>query len=427
MSYQTIDDLMDQFRLTIGVGCKNLKKSWETVDTDEETKAFMLGEMFVVAITATISNGQEYSDDDYVETCGRIAERMGVRFVALELRRLVVQTRADAYRVRYPHRTDDPMFGQSVFQNSTRYMWKRIDAVKGWSASTAFVFGIEAVDNFIQGVQPGEIAILTGAQGSMKTSLVLGGIENALARHMPVMFFSLDMEPGEIQERRMMRRLGCRQKDLHEMIRNDDSRVAETVRAIDAADEIVFTLEGNDVGHKWNIDNMLEAVKCRMPEILVVDYLTLLRREKQSDLDCVNEAMPKIKDWTQALGLRTILLSQMGRASKSEQQKGSIGGHSKGGGIVEELAHTEIELLKDKDEKGDYNRIIATVTKNRRGPSGRSYELEVHHESATFTGYATRVQRAGRSANTPVFETLSAPESWTRGSKYMEHSTQTEA
>ena len=39
------------------------------------------------------------------------------------------------------------------------------------------------------------------------------------------------------------------------------------------------------------------------------------------------------------------------------------------------MAHSEIELFKDAALDGEPSPIIATVTKNRRGPSGRSYRL----------------------------------------------------
>jgi replicative DNA helicase len=89
----------------------------------------------------------------------------------------------------------------------------------------------------------------------------------------------------------------------------------------------------------------------------------------------VNEVMPKLKKLAQQFGIRVIILSQMSRASKREQQLGSLGGYSKGGGIVEEMIHSEIELFKDVAINNQVSPIIATVSKNRRGPSGYSYRL----------------------------------------------------
>jgi hypothetical protein len=244
---------------------------------------------------------------------------------------------------------------------------------------------------------------LVGAQGSMKTSLLLGGIENALSRGMTVQFFSLDMTPGEIQERRIQRRLRCHQYVLHEMIRAGDPQVGKAAADICRADDGRVEIFGND-GQEgdWTIDGVLERARTRMPNALCIDYLTLLRRPGQRVIDCVDEAMPKLKKAAQRYGIRVVILSQMGRDSKREQLSGLTGGHAKGGGSVEEMVHSEIELFKDAPLGDEASPIIATVTKTRRG-RGRSYSLGYEPKCMLFTGEAVRVERASKSAQKRAF------------------------
>ena len=287
---------------------------------------------------------------------------------------------------------------------------RRLSKVSCWSDESAFIFDIPALDEITGGVQPGEMMALSGAQGSMKSSLLLNGIENALSRGMKVIFFSLDMTPGEIQERRLQRRVKCLQSELHEMVRRQDPSLRKIVDEMIDWDRLRFDIFGNDNASSpesgdWNVDDLVEQVKLAMPDVLAIDYLTLLRRPKQSDLECVNEVMPKLKRLTQSFDIRTIVLSQMGRASKREQFSGIIGGHAKGGGIVEEMVHSEVELFKDIPiDDNEPAPIIASITKNRRGPSGRSYRLFYDSKCMCFTGASVRVMRANKLAQKRAFE-----------------------
>lgn len=291
---------------------------------------------------------------------------------------------------------DDIIFGDDVVYPlvpkipSQEYFDERLVEVRSWSHEKAFLLDIEKFDAELGGVNPGEICVITGSQGSMKTSLVLNGVERSLRIGQKVFFVSLDMDAGEIQERRALARTNYSQSFYHVCLQTGDD--LEILRARDdifETDRDIFYLYGRDkIG---DIDAVVDMAHRIMPDVLVIDYLTLLRKGNQSDLMCVNDVMPRLKNLTQQLKMRTILLSQMGRASKTEQATGKTGGHGKGGGIVEELCHIEIELIKDASEDPRRPMIIATVTKNRHGASGIPYRLEVNAESMHFLGGAERV------------------------------------
>jgi KaiC/GvpD/RAD55 family RecA-like ATPase len=299
------------------------------------------------------------------------------------------------------------------------YLDARMKDVKAWDSSTAFEFGIEALDSEFQGVQPGEMCVVSGAQGSMKTSFALG-------KGFSVMFFSLDMEPGELQERRILRRTGYAQAFYFYLMRTGDTaeieRAREEINELDRGRFFLYGPENGGAGYGTAIDDIKAEAERLRPNVLAVDYLTLLRRPGQSDLDCVDETMRVFKPLTQRLKMRTILLSQMSRASKAEQAKGVVGGHSKGGAVVEELAHTEIELIKDVSRDPYRPDFVATVTKARRGASYISFSLEADAQSMCFLGGATRVYRNGGKAGKPMFtrerpDCADLPEDagWTKG------------
>lgn len=273
--------------------------------------------------------------------------------------------------------------------------------VAGWRTDAAFVFAIPDLDQAAGGVLPGEICVLCGAQGTMKTSLALSGVEAFLAaRKGRVLFLSLDMSPGRIQGRRLIRRLGCGERVLFEHIRAGTPELKSAVEDVRRQNGEAFELLGNAPAARWTMDRLEEHIRYRnVPDLLVVDFLTLLRPVRISDLECVNEAMPRLLGLAQEFGIRTVLLSQMSRAAKRDQAAGIAAGTGKGGGIVEELADVQIDLVKDSRSEEETAadlppRIVATVTKTRRGMAGRSFDLEYLAESMSFTGVARRVSRA---------------------------------
>lgn len=268
--------------------------------------------------------------------------------------------------------------------------------VKSWGKNFNFEFGISQLDRAWGGLMPGELAVLVGSQGSMKTSLAVHGIITFLQRNPAgrVLLFSLDMSYKEMTGRFLIQDLGVDMNELYGMMQEDNREYLDAKARFNAWEGGRLKILGNSYRNRWTIDGVEKQVAMRLPSLLVVDFLTCLKRPGQSDLDAVEEIMPRLQGITQKLGTKTLLLSQMGRASKSDQLKGGVGGHSKGGGIVEELAHAEIELLKDSPaEPGAQPKIIATVTKTRRGINGASFALDYRGVSMEFTGRAQRVQR----------------------------------
>lgn len=356
--------------------------------------------------TACSSDCIEYirkrkSDDEIVGIfCARY-KQCSMEPDRMYLKRLVASKR----EILSNQRNGQSAFDLLGFTTSPKfYLNQRIDAVRHWGDSACFEFGIPPLDHATGGVLPGEILVLDGAQGSMKTSLLLKGIETSLVKGTRILFYSLDMSPAEIMERRLQRWLNCDQYTVQGMMRANDKRIEKAVEEIDESDNDNFYMRGNERGELWNIDSLLTFSKQIMPDVIAIDYLTLLQKDRQDEIWCVREAMPKLKRFAQEYGVAVIVLSQMGRGSKREQYKGIIGGHSKGGGIVEELAYTEIELFKDNPwADGEPAKIIATVTKTRRGPSGKSFALDYSPTCLSFTGEAVRVARTSTKAIKPVF------------------------
>jgi KaiC/GvpD/RAD55 family RecA-like ATPase len=402
-------EIVDLIRAQVGVHIANLAKRWEKDNMDAQQRAETLRIMLLAGLDPVIRGVTAYGDHEIIRACVGICSKMQVKIPLEDLKEITASARRQAQYVpdiAYSLECQENSLARHV-QPSERHLDQRLKTVKSWSRASAFEFGIEALDSEFHGIQPGEMCIVNGAQGSMKTSFALGGMENALRKGFSVMFFSLDMEPGELQERRILRRTRYAQAFYFYLLQSGDTaeidKAREDINELDRGRFYLFGAEREDSGERMTVDDVKSAIETIRPNVVIVDYITLLRRAGQSDLDCVNEVMPAMKSLTQKLKIRTILLSQMSRASKSEQAKGVVGGHAKGGGIVEELTHTEIELIKDVSQNPYKPDIIATITKARRGASHISYSLEVDVQSMCFLGGAARVYRDNKSSGKPLF------------------------
>jgi len=336
---------------------------------------------------------------DVMDYCHRVNAMVGSPFQKDELNALISGVWGEWER----------RLGRDVDGDPAHHLAALKREVKSWGRDYAFRFGIPQLDNAWGTLMPGEMAVVVGAPGAMKTSLAVKGITTMLqeVRDARILVFSLDMFRQYFAMRFLLAGLGVTQEECIGMMRDENEQYLRAEKDFLAGTRGRLTILGNKYRRRWTIDGVEEQIGMKLPQLVVIDYLTCLKRLGQSDLDCVEECIPRLQDVCQKVKTKMLLLSQMGRASKAEQLKGATGGHGKGGGIVEEKCDAEIELLKDEPEELDgQHRIIATVTKARRGTSGVSFELDYKGATMEFTGLTRRVRRMGKKK--PVFSTVDA-------------------
>lgn len=273
--------------------------------------------------------------------------------------------------------------------------------VESWVNMEGMGFGIYDLDKSFGGLYPGEVMVLVGAPGSMKTSMALNAVDNYITRYKDTcLFFSLDMPARTVQARRMIRTMDCFQSELYSMIKNRDPRVEEAKKRLIESDGGRLKLIGKPKGGKhYSWQNISDITVQVAPELLIIDYLTLIGNYR-NELEAVYDLIPKIKGLADDFGIAVLLLSQMGRNSRAAQKTGS-GGHAAGGHYVEDAADIEIELLKEETE-GYETAIVATVTKTRKGQSGGNFKLGLIPRTLSFKATATKVDRA--KAPTKIFD-----------------------
>jgi KaiC/GvpD/RAD55 family RecA-like ATPase len=275
--------------------------------------------------------------------------------------------------------------------------------LRSWQDFPAFGFGVRALENATGGILPGEICVLTGAPGTMKTSLALCAVEDFVLRGDEglVLYCSVDMAPREITQRLMEWEAQIPQHILASMRARQDPELGKIKRTILEKYNRRLIIKGHGNTMAMTVGDLLRNCLKRQPQLVVIDYLTRLKEPGQSDLEFVELAMPQILSFAHQYETSFLILSQMSRVSRAEQASGHTGGHGRGGGIVEELAHTEIELFHQPVE-GNNPLVIAAITKARRGIAGQYFALEYDGPIKRFTGGATKMLK--KTTKSAVFE-----------------------
>lgn len=266
--------------------------------------------------------------------------------------------------------------------------------LRTWADFPAFGFGIGELDDATGGILPGEVCALTGAPGTMKTSLALSAVDNYVSRTDSgfVCYCSVDMAPREITLRLMERESETQETILRSMEARGDSELAEIRAAVTKKYDGRLAIKGHSPSCRMTLGGLLQFCLKRQPQLVVIDYLTCLKGKGQSDLDFVENAMPDIVSFAHQYETSFLILSQMSKASRSEQASGRMGGHSRGGGLVSELAHTEIELFQQHQDN-DKPLVVAAITKARRGVAGQYFSLGYDGPIKKFDGTAQRMSK----------------------------------
>ena len=276
----------------------------------------------------------------------------------------------------------------------TKHLGELETYLRTWADFPAFGFGIRALDNATGGILPGEICVLTGAPGTMKTSLALSAVDNYVSRPDSglVCYCSVDMAPREITLRLMERESETPETVLRGMEARNDPELPEIRAAVTKKYDGRLAIKGHAPSRRMTVGGLLQFCLKRQPQLVVIDYFTCLKDKGQSDLEFVEDAMPDIVAFAHQYETSFLILSQMSKASRSEQAGGRMGGHSRGGGLVGELAHTEIELFQQPQDD-DKPLVIAAITKARRGIAGQYFSLGYDGPIKKFDGTAQKMSK----------------------------------
>lgn len=248
--------------------------------------------------------------------------------------------------------------------------------------------GIDKIDMaFGGGIRPRECLSIVAAEGSGKTSFLLGMLDRYSRAGGRCLHFNLDMADAKFVEKH----LAMLMRTLPRKV--DEERRANADRYKDAVNEIRSRSNFKVIHGPRTLSQMDREMLEFKPKVVSIDYITAIEGDFKNDYDTVKGAIRCLRRWRDEWGTSFVLLSQMGRGSKSDVSKGGVGSHALGGGDIERFVDYEIELIQDpKPEAPKEKRYIATITKNRGGTSRQSFELDFKVDGLYFGRVSWKVE-----------------------------------
>lgn len=270
---------------------------------------------------------------------------------------------------------------------------------------------IPSMDKLLGPLRPGQFIVGAGRPGMGKTATAISYALGAAARGHGTLFVSMEMSAEELGER-MAADLCLEKRIPYERIR-DRTLDAEQKREVCRAHDRVAALPLEIVDkaalklgqlrtrvRRWVRRFAARGIKL---ELVIVDYLQLLRGDRQMDrFELVGEISRTLKEIAKEHGLAVLALAQLSRAVEARSDKRPQLSDLKESGQIEQDADAVLFFLRDEyylraaeplvgDPKRDewetrlqkcQGRIEFILAKRRNGPTGSAIGDFLYHFQA---------------------------------------------
>jgi len=262
-----------------------------------------------------------------------------------------------------------------------------------------FLTGVRNIDSTIRGVAGGEVLTLLGRAGTRKTGFAQNMMRNYLKNSSwGVLFFSLEMPVASLTERFFGIQAGEPGIEVEKAFA-DPSPVGMDSICQDFCKEYdrLFVVESR-IGLS-DIPTYIETIK-RVHNVkiglVVVDYLGLMQGPGNSEYEVLSRIATGAKAAAKMVSVPIVLLSQTSRQGGSGSTEVSMN-MARGSGAIEEAADFVIGLFQIEDDEkvivGSDEKpkaLIAKILKNRKGPAGSMWKLDLNPETFQIGSESSR-------------------------------------
>ena len=256
---------------------------------------------------------------------------------------------------------------KDAVQSTVAKINARIDAGGGMPGIST---GFDAVDEFTGGLEPGKLYFVGGRPGMGKTVFAMN-IANHVAASAHVHVFSLEMTVEELYMRSLAQLSGITTKQIRNGQISHQEMAKFQAAGLQASklDMLVDDTEGLTVGQV--VRRSIVAARKRKPALVVVDYLTLLKRETNNGYQEVAEMAKALKGLAKRLECPVIVLAQLNRGTEGRDDKRPKKSDLREAG--EEVADVIMLLYRDEVANKESDRagiLEVIIDKNRGGEEG---------------------------------------------------------
>jgi len=256
--------------------------------------------------------------------------------------------------------------------------------------------GITEIDKRIRGVSGGEVLTIIARAGSFKTAMLQNMLLNYVNHSAwASVFFSLEMPVSSVTERYMGIIMGYEGREVEdtflEFVKSGKQGAElDKIRSdFNARMHRIFV-----VPTKVSLANMKEYVKLIESEynlkvgVIGIDYLGLIGSEGKDEYQITSSIAVGAKDLAKEINIPIVLLCQTSRQGGDGDEEIALS-MARGSGAIEEGADFMLGLWQSPKKDG-MNRptgemdLICRILKNRKGPPGSRWKLDVNPKDFTF-------------------------------------------
>lgn len=252
--------------------------------------------------------------------------------------------------------------------------------------------GFSSIDNFIGGLNKGELVLLAARPAMGKTSMVLNMATSAArSSGKTVVIFQLEMSKEQLATRMLSSEALVDSKKLR-MGTLDEKDWIKIAGASEKLSKLSIMIDDNSA---ISISEM--KAKCRRLGdrlgLVVIDYLQLMQgsRRTENRVQEVSEISRGLKIMAKELNVPVLCCSQLSRASESRKDKRPMLSDLRESGAIEQDADIVMFLYRDDyydPENGKKNVAECIIAKNRHGEIG-TVELQWLGQFTSFTSQDT--------------------------------------
>ena len=272
-------------------------------------------------------------------------------------------------------------------ENSMRnIVSKTIDYIDDVSVNgTGLSSGFESLDALTSGFRPGSLNVLAGRPSMGKSTLALN-IATHLSNAKNVLFFSLEMSQVQLMLKIVSSETNI---PLYKIERNELSDNEEEIfyKALAQAGNKSMSIvdrgglsvkDVSSIARKMNVERKID--------MLVIDYLQLMRYDKGREISELGNITRELKYLSKELQIPVILLSQLSRGVESRENKRPYMSDLRSSGEIEQDADIVMFIYRDdyyNKDTPDTGLAELIVAKNRMGQIG-FVKCEFHGDYSKF-------------------------------------------
>jgi replicative DNA helicase len=238
-----------------------------------------------------------------------------------------------------------------------------------------FITSIAPIDRTIRGVAGGETLFVLARAGAYKTALLQNMLRNYVNNSAwGAVFFSLEMPVANVTERYLQMFELTGGKSIEKTWQERDAEQLESMQRRFVMDLKRFFVVPTKVSLR-DIERYVQIIQDRKSVkigVIGIDYMGLVD-EPGREYEQISAIARGSKELAKYLNIPVVVLSQLNRQAESGEKEVTLS-MGRGSGVIEEAADFILGLWKSEND------LIAKILKNRKGPAGSMWQLELYQD-----------------------------------------------